>query len=105
MLPKIDPASTAAWRSLEMHCSEMKNVHLKELFKNDHGRFSKYAITTRDIVFDYSKNIINDQTIQLLLQLANECKLQDGIIAMFNGEKINETENRAVLHTALRNLS
>src|SRR6185503_5386683 len=103
MLPKIDPTSTAAWQSLKTHFSEMKNVHLKELFKNDPGRFSKYSIATRDIVFDYSKNIINEQSIQLLLQLAKECKLQDGINAMFNGDKINETENRAVLHTALRN--
>lgn len=88
-----------------MHFSEMKNVYLKELFKNDPERFSKFSVVDRDIVFDYSKNIINEQTVQLLLQLANECKLRDAINAMFNGERINETENRAVLHTALRNLS
>jgi glucose-6-phosphate isomerase len=105
MLPKINPTSTNAWRSLQSHFSEMKRVHLKELFKNDPNRFSTYSITNRDIVFDYSKNIINEQTIQLLFQLASECKLQDGINSMFNGDKINETENRAVLHTALRNLS
>ena len=105
MLPKINPTNTIAWRSLQEHFSEMKSVHIKELFKADPDRFSNYSISNGDIVFDYSKNIINEKTIQLLLQLANECKLKDGINAMFNGEKINETEGRAVLHTALRNLS
>jgi len=105
MLPKINPTNTAAWRSLQDHFSEMKNVHMRELFQHDPHRFSKYSLSNRDIVFDHSKNIINDKTIQLLLQLADECKLKDGIDAMFNGEKINETEGRAVLHTALRNLS
>jgi glucose-6-phosphate isomerase len=105
MLPKINPTITPAWRSLQAHFSEMKNVYMKELFKNDPDRFSKFSVTHRDLVFDYSKNIITSQTIQLLIQLANECKLPDAINAMFNGEKINETENRAVLHTALRNLS
>src|SRR5687767_11231154 len=102
MLPKINPITTAAWRSLQEHFSEMKDVHMKELFKNDPDRFFKYSITTRDIVFDYSKNIINDKTISLLMNLAADCQLQTGIEAMFNGEKINETEGRAVLHTALR---
>src|SRR6188508_787424 len=83
----------------------MKSVNIRELFKADPDRFSNYSIVNRDIVFDYSKNIISEKTIHLLLQLANECKLKDGIDAMFNGEKINETESRAVLHTALRNLS
>jgi glucose-6-phosphate isomerase len=105
MLPKINPTNTTAWNSLQEHFSEMKSVHIRELFKADPDRFSKYSISNRDIVFDYSKNIISEKTIQLLLQLANECKLKDGIDAMFNGEKINETESRAVLHTALRNLS
>ena len=105
MLPKINPTNTAAWRSLQEHFSEMKNVHMRELFKQEPDRFSKYSLSNRDIVFDHSKNIINDKTIQLLLQLANECRLKDGIEAMFNGEKINETEGRAVLHTAFRNLS
>jgi glucose-6-phosphate isomerase len=105
MLPKINPTTTAAWKSLQDHFSDIRNIHLRELFKNDPDRFSKYSLSNRDIVFDYSKNIINDKTIQLLHQLANECKLKDGIDAMFNGEKINETEGRSVLHTALRNLS
>ena len=105
MLPKINPTTTASWKALKEHFFEMKNVHMRELFQNDSDRFSQFSIATRDIVFDYSKNIINDKTLQLLLQLANECRLKDGIVAMFNGEKINETEGRAVLHTALRNLS
>jgi glucose-6-phosphate isomerase len=105
MLPKVNPITTNAWRSLQAHFFEMKKVHLKDLFKNDPERFSKFSLTAGEIVFDHSKNIINEQTLQLLLQLANECKLKDGIDAMFNGDKINETENRAVLHTALRNLS
>ncbi|HEX6847962.1 MAG TPA: glucose-6-phosphate isomerase [Chitinophagaceae bacterium] len=105
MLPKVNLVNTSAWRSLQEHSSEMKNVHMRELFQHDPDRFSGYSISSRDIVFDYSKNIINDTTIQLLLQLANECRLKDGIDSMFNGEKINETEGRAVLHTALRNLS
>src|SRR6188474_1938049 len=105
MLPKINPTTTASWKALKEHFSEMKNVHMRELFQNDSDRFSQFSIATRDIVFDYSKNIINDKTLQLLLQLANECRLKDGIDAMFNGEKINETEGRSVLHTALRNLS
>ena len=105
MLPKINPTTTAAWKALREHFSEMKNVQMRELFKADNDRFSKFSASSRDIVFDYSKNIINEKTLQLLLQLATECKLKDGIDAMFNGEKINETENRAVLHTALRNLS
>jgi glucose-6-phosphate isomerase len=105
MLPKINPTATDAWRSLQAHFLEIKNVHLKELFKSDHARFSKFSVVGQDIVFDYSKNVITEQTIQLLLQLANECRLREAINSMFEGEKINETENRAVLHTALRNLS
>ena len=105
MLPKINPTTTTAWKALQEHFPEMRTVQMKELFRNDDDRFSRYSLVNRDIVFDYSKNIITDKTVQLLLQLADECKLKDGIDAMFNGDKINETENRAVLHTALRNLS
>ncbi len=105
MLPEINPTNTTAWKELQQHFSDMKNVHMRNLFKGDQDRFSKYSVISRDIVFDYSKNIITDKTIELLLQLANDCRIKDGVEAMFNGEKINETENRAVLHTALRNLS
>ena len=105
MLPNINPTTTTTWKALQEHFPEMRTVQMKELFRNDDDRFSRYSLVNRDIVFDYSKNIITDKTVQLLLQLADECKLKDGIDAMFNGDKINETENRAVLHTALRNLS
>ncbi len=105
MFPKINPTSTLSWQALQQHFEEMKNVHMKDLFAADSERFNKYSICTSDIVFDYSKNIITDQTKHLLLQLANDCNLPAAIQAMFEGEKINDTEKRAVLHTALRNFS
>jgi glucose-6-phosphate isomerase len=105
MLPKINPSTTEAWKALEAHAAEMKQLHLRELFVNDTNRFEKFTLSTKDIIFDYSKNIIAGKTIQLLLQLANECKLKAAIEAMFNGDKINATENRSVLHVALRNFS
>lgn len=105
MFPKINPTSTPSWQALQQHFEEMKNVHMKELFATDSERFNKYSICTSDIVFDYSKNIITDKTKQLLLELANDCQLPAAIKAMFEGEKINDSEKRAVLHTALRNFS
>lgn len=105
MLPAINPTSTNAWQLLEAHAQEMKKQHMKELFADDPHRFSRFSTCAEDIVFDYSKNIITDQTIQLLIQLASECGIQEAIASMFAGEKINETEGRAVLHTALRNFS
>jgi glucose-6-phosphate isomerase len=105
MLPKINPATTEAWKALEAHAAEMKQLHLRELFVNDTNRFEKFTLSTKDILFDYSKNIIAGKTIQLLLQLAEECKLKAAIEAMFNGDKINATESRSVLHIALRNFS
>lgn len=105
MLPKTDPTTTAAWQLLQSHYQEMKSVQMKHLFKDDGDRFSNYSLEVTDILFDYSKNIINEKTMVLLLQLAEECKLKEAINAMFSSEKINETENRAVLHTALRNFS
>ena len=105
MLPKINPTETESWKQLQQHFEEMKNVRVKELFMEDQERFQKYSFAVPEIVCDFSKNIINDTTMQMLLQLANECRLRDAIDAMFSGEKINETEDRAVLHTALRNFS
>ncbi|MCW3110710.1 MAG: glucose-6-phosphate isomerase, partial [Segetibacter sp.] len=105
MFPKINPTTTPSWKLLQEHYQEIKNVHLKDLFKEDPNRFKKYSIAVPDILLDYSKNIITDKTLELLLQLAKECELQSAIEAMFNGEMINETEKRAVLHTALRNFS
>jgi glucose-6-phosphate isomerase len=103
--PKINPTTTAAWASLQQHFTEMQSVHIKDLFAQDVDRFGKFSMCVQDIVFDYSKNIITQKTKDLLIQLANECKVDEAIQAMFNGEKINETESRAVLHTALRNFS
>ncbi|MEO6613304.1 MAG: glucose-6-phosphate isomerase [Chitinophagaceae bacterium] len=105
MLPKINPTSTKAWTALAEHCIKMKSAHLRDLFRDDPDRFRKYSCCLEDLVFDYSKNIITDKTIQLLLQLAEECKLKEAIGAMFSGEPINETEKRSVLHIALRNLT
>ena len=103
MLPKSDPTTTVSWHLLKDHYAESKGGQMKNLFSEDPDRFSKYSLKVTDILWDYSKNIINEKTIQLLLQLAQECKVKEALDAMFNSEKINETENRAVLHTALRN--
>jgi glucose-6-phosphate isomerase len=105
MFPKINPTTTRSWQLLLAHLSEMKYAQIKELFKKDPDRFKKYSLQIEDIVFDYSKNRITDKTLQLLFQLADECKVKDAITAMFNGDIINETEHRSVLHTALRNFS
>src|SRR3990170_6980533 len=105
MLPKINPTTTKAWSLLRKHFEEMSSVKMKELFTADKDRFSQFSIQYDDILFDYSKNIITGKTLELLLQLAEECKLKDAISAMFNGDMINATEHRSVLHTALRNFS
>jgi glucose-6-phosphate isomerase len=105
MFPKVNPTTTKAWQLLMSHYDEMKAMHMKNLFASDKERYDKFSIAGDQLVFDYSKNIITEQTMQLLLQLANECQLPAAINAMFSGEKINETEHRAVLHTALRNFS
>ena len=105
MLPKINPTNTESWKLLLQHFEEMKNVPVKDLFMEDPQRFEKYSFAVPEIVCDFSKNMINDTTVRLLLQLADECGLRQAIDAMFLGEKINETEDRSVLHTALRNFS
>lgn len=105
MLPKINPTATKAWSLLAEHAGEMRKTHMRELFEKDAERFKKYSLCLTDIVFDYSKNIITDTTLKLLLQLAEECRVKDGINSMFNGDPVNETEKRPVLHTALRNYS
>jgi glucose-6-phosphate isomerase len=106
MLERINPTSTQAWFVLKKHYEEeMNRKQMKDLFAADPSRFENYSITTSEILFDYSKNIITDKTLQLLFQLANECGLQKAITAQFEGKAINETEKRAVLHTALRNFS
>tara|TARA_R110002049_G_scaffold191337_1_gene360260 strand:+ start:24043 stop:24543 length:501 start_codon:yes stop_codon:yes gene_type:complete len=105
MIPKINRTQTPAWKKLADHYSEMKTVRMKTLFDTDAARFDKMSIQFNELIFDYSKNRITDETKQYLLELAAACDLKPAIEAMFNGEKINETENRAVLHTALRNFS
>ena len=103
--PAINPTATATWKQLESHATAMGKVHMRELFNKDQQRFASFSQQEGNLLFDYSKNIINTETLALLYQLAKECKLDEAITAMFNGEKINKTENRAVLHTALRNFS
>jgi glucose-6-phosphate isomerase len=106
MFPKTDPTQTTAWQQLQDHYkNEMKGTHMRSLFAGDPARFSKYSLKTDRILFDYSKNIVTEKTMGLLRQLAEQCGLKQAIEAMFSGEKINQTEDRSVLHTALRNLS
>ena len=105
MFPTINPTTTPSWKALQQHYSATKEVKIKDLFAADPERFNKFSLSTEDILFDYSKNNVTDETLKLLLQLAEDCKLKDAIEAMFAGEKINKTEDRAVLHTALRNFS
>ncbi len=103
MLPKINLTKTKAWKELSQHAEIMKKPSLKVLFLQDTNRFGKYSLCTPDIVFDYSKNRVTKKTMDMLVKLADECKLKEAIDMMFAGEKINENEGRAVLHTALRN--
>ena len=103
----INPTQTEAWKKLTAHFEATKNRTLKDLFNQDPSRFDKYSLTIADgdIVADYSKNIVDETTLNLLLDLAKETKLKENIDAMFSGEIINRTEGRAVLHTALRNFA
>ena len=106
MLPRIDPTKTEAWAALAGHArEEMGAVHMRDLFAVDPGRFDAFSIRQGEMLFDYSKNILNRRTVGLLLDLARETRLKDSIQALFGGEAINETEKRAVLHTALRDFS
>ena len=102
----INPTQTAAWQALTQHYQSMRNVTLRDLFADDLHRFNAYSATFEDqFLLDYSKNLINQTTMQHLLALAQETKLPEAIAAMFRGDKINRTEDRAVLHVALRNRS
>ena len=103
-MQKINPTTTAAWQALEVHKAD--NLTIPQLFAENPNRFEQYSLNFADqILVDYSKNAINEKTLGLLRQLANECGLASATEAMFTGQKINRTENRAVLHTALRNRS
>jgi glucose-6-phosphate isomerase len=103
MLQSINPTRTVSWRKLNDHFKLVRNLHMKELFAQDPGRFQKYSVRFNDIIFDYSKNRVNDETMSLLLELARETKVTDAIEKMFSGDLINETEGRPALHVALRN--
>ncbi|MBW2108183.1 MAG: glucose-6-phosphate isomerase [Deltaproteobacteria bacterium] len=94
-----------AWKALEAHYNTMKSRHMRDLFAEDPGRFRKFSLVVNDILLDYSKNRITQQTMRLLMNLAEDVDLRGWIDRMFQGEKINVTEGRAVLHVALRNLS
>ncbi|WP_045801536.1 glucose-6-phosphate isomerase [Flagellimonas lutaonensis] len=101
-LPKINPTATKAWMALAAHQKESEKLHLRQLFESDPDRARKFHIQWRDFVVDYSKNRITSETIDLLLQLADEVRLKESMASYFGGDVINETEGRAVLHTALR---
>jgi glucose-6-phosphate isomerase len=101
-LQNTNPSSTTAWKAIQEHFETMKNVSMKTMFQEDSSRASKFNIQWNDFLVDYSKNRINQETMDLLVNLANEVHLKEAIAAYFEGETINRTENRAVLHTALR---
>ena len=107
MLKSVDPTQTEAWKKLSGHATKMKSIQLRHLFTADTERFSKFSValgpdSCPDLFLDYSKNLLNEETVKLLLALADECQLPAAIKQLFSGAKINRTENRAVLHTALR---
>ncbi|HEX8545454.1 MAG TPA: glucose-6-phosphate isomerase, partial [Cytophagaceae bacterium] len=95
----------SAWGKLSQHFETAKTSEMRDLFANDPDRFNRYSVKFEEILVDYSKNRISDETLKLLFSLAEESGLKEGIEDMFSGKKINNTENRAVLHTALRNRS
>ena len=105
MLSSNDPTTSSAWKALQAHYGSIEKKHLKDLFNEDNTRFDKFSIHFEDILVDYSKNRITKETLELLFQLAEEMKVREAISSMFSGDKINATEGRSVLHTALRNRS
>lgn len=105
MLNQQNPIETKAWEALIAHYDQLKDIHIKQLFTENPNRFAQFSASFEDILLDYSKNRITQETLDLLVGLANECGLKKAIDAMFSGQKINQTEDRAVLHVALRNRS
>ncbi len=103
--PKINPTKTAAWNKLAKHFDSIKNTRMQDLFSKDPSRVERMVIEWHDFYLDYSKNRVNDETMKLLFQLAEEVQLKSAINAQFSEEKINETEDRVVGHTALRDFS
>ena len=105
VLPRINPLKTKSWEDLKNHFDKIKGSNISDLFVNDPNRFKNFSINFGDLLFDFSRNRINDETLHIFEKLAEEIKLSDAIESYFNGEKINETEGRGVLHTAVRNQS
>jgi len=105
MLPKVNPMNTKAWNRLEEYHFSFEDTHLKELFATDPERFQKYSLKFEEMLVDYSKNLVDSEIMESLFELAKECGLKEATESMFTGQKINATEDRAVLHTALRNRS
>ena len=102
-LPSINPTKTTSWKALEKHFQEIKSHQMQDVFVKDEKRADRMKIDWQDFYLDYSKNRLTDETLSLLLNLAEEVKLKEAIANQFSGQKINVTEDRAVLHTALRN--
>lgn len=105
MLPTVNPTQTNAWKELEKYFATFKGTQMKDMFAKDSQRAAKYSLQFEDIFVDFSKNLIDEKVMSLLLKLAEECGLKEAIEAEFTGEKINKTEKRSVLHIALRNRS
>ena len=105
MLNKKNPVELAAWKLLESHVTDIRDQQIRELFEADPHRFRDFSIRWGDFLLDYSKNRITSETLHLLFKLAEESGLQENIEKFYSGEKINETENRSVLHMALRSVS
>ena len=98
MLPTVNPTTTKAWKALEAYFAEFNGTQIKDLFAKDQKRFEKYSMQFEEILLDFSKNIVDDKVRSLLVQLAEECGLKSAIESEFSGEKINQTEDRSVLH-------
>jgi glucose-6-phosphate isomerase len=105
VLPTLNPTTTLAWKELELHAHDMQQRHMKDLFAQDPDRYARFSQREGDLLVDYSKNIITQETLDLLYKLAEECGVKEATEKMFSGEAINATEGRAVLHVALRNRS
>ena len=105
ILPRINPLKTKSWEDLKNHFNKIKATSISDLFVNDPNRFKNFSINYRGLLLDFSRNRINDETLDIFEKLSEEIKLSDAIESYFNGEKINETEGRGVLHTAVRNQS
>ncbi len=105
MLNSINPTQTNSWQKLQAHFENMSSVQMKNLFDSDPERFHTFSAQFNDILVDFSKNIVTQETLDLLVALAKECELKSAIKSKFDGKPINATEGRSVLHTALRNKS